>query len=60
MSKKNQNRLANLKAASSSSSSYGGGETSGTASSLSFTPIQGIELVDPSRQKKVDDANAKW
>lgn len=60
MSKKNQNRLANLKAASSSSSYSGGGESSGTASSLSFTPIQGIELVDPSRQKKVDDANAKW
>lgn len=36
------------------------GDTSGTASSLAFTPVQGIELIDPSRQRKVDEANAKW
>lgn len=36
------------------------GASSGTASTLSFTPVQGIELVDPSRQSKVEAANAKW
>jgi U4/U6 small nuclear ribonucleoprotein PRP31 len=41
-------------------SGKGSVETSGTASSLAFTPFQGIELVDPSRQSKVEEANAKW
>lgn len=35
-------------------------EFSGTATTLTFTPVQGIELSDPSRQKKVEEANAKW
>ncbi|UZJ56016.1 hypothetical protein CBS101457_005336 [Exobasidium rhododendri] len=62
MSKRNQDRINALKTSRSSASSLdsAGGESSGTASSLSFTPVQGIELVDPSRQRKVDDANAKW
>lgn len=35
--------------------------TSGLASSLAFTPVQGLELIDPSKLRaKVDDANSKW
>ena len=38
--------------------------TSGLASSLAFTPVQGIELVDPQRQKqqeeKLKELNSKW
>lgn len=34
--------------------------SSGTATTLTFTPVQGIELSDPSRQMKVEEANAKW
>lgn len=69
MSKKNQNRLQQLQQSSrpnldamgpSSKSSFGGTETSGTQTSLSFTPVQGIELADPSRQRKIDEANQKW
>jgi U4/U6 small nuclear ribonucleoprotein PRP31 len=62
MSKRNQDRINTLKNARGGQGALDsvGGESSGTASSLSFTPIQGIELVDPSRQRKVDDANAKW
>jgi U4/U6 small nuclear ribonucleoprotein PRP31 len=62
MSKRNQDRINTLKASRSGASvlDSAGGESSGTASSLSFTPVQGIELVDPSRQRKVDEANAKW
>lgn len=61
LSKANKARLATLNRPSLSLHSSGpGSSTSGTASSLSFTPVQGIELVDPSRQKKADEANAKW
>jgi U4/U6 small nuclear ribonucleoprotein PRP31 len=62
MSKRNQDRINTLKASRSGSSTLDsvGAESSGTASSLSFTPVQGIELVDPSRQRKADEANAKW
>lgn len=62
MSKRNQDRINLLKNSRSGASTLEsvGGESSGTASSLSFTPVQGIELVDPSRQRKVDEANAKW
>ncbi|KAJ3338339.1 U4/U6 small nuclear ribonucleoprotein Prp31 [Gonapodya sp. JEL0774] len=35
--------------------------TSGLASSLAFTPVQGIELNNPEAQKqKINDVNAKW
>ncbi|KXS20852.1 Nop domain-containing protein [Gonapodya prolifera JEL478] len=35
--------------------------TSGLASSIAFTPIQGIELNNPEAQKqKINDINAKW
>lgn len=79
MSKKNQTRLEQLKrsarpnldnmvgdddsaAAAASSSNDAAG---GTQTSLAFTPVQGIELADPSaaaaaRQRKIDEANAKW
>lgn len=44
ISKANKNRLAALRGSS-------GGGVDGTQSSLSFTPVQGIELVDPSKRK---------
>ncbi|AXA49497.1 U4/U6 small nuclear ribonucleoprotein PRP31 [Malassezia restricta] len=62
MSKANKDRLATLNRPKLSLQSLAPAEStsSGTASSLSFTPVQGIELVDPSRQKRVEEANAKW
>jgi U4/U6 small nuclear ribonucleoprotein PRP31 len=37
------------------------GATSGLASSLVFTPVQGLELVDPEAQKKkLKELNDKW
>lgn len=45
---------------------YGGTSTikkpvSGTASSVSFTPLQGLEIQNPlAAQKKIDEANAKY
>jgi len=40
------------------------GTTTGLASSLAFTPVQGLELEDPSaaaaRQRKVDEANSSY
>jgi len=39
----------------------GGGQMSGLASSMVFTPVQGMELVNPDAMKdKVRDANRKW
>lgn len=46
--------------------SYGGKSTvrsqvSGTASSVAFTPLQGIEIVNPkAAEKRVQEANAKY
>jgi len=58
MSKMNKNRLAALRGQSGSGSGSG---NSGLASSLVFTPVQGLELIDPSMQKKrVEEANARW
>jgi len=54
LSKMNKNRLAALKGPA-------GGTVSGLSSSLAFTPVQGMELVDPSAQKrKLDAANESW
>ncbi|GAA5915091.1 hypothetical protein JCM5296_000265, partial [Sporobolomyces johnsonii] len=54
LSKAAKGRLASIKTSS-------GTATSGLATSLAFTPVQGLELVDPSKlRNKVDDANAKW
>ncbi|CAG7734961.1 unnamed protein product, partial [Allacma fusca] len=45
---------------------YGGSTTikkqiSGTASSVAFTPLQGLEIVNPSAaEKRVNEANAKY
>ena len=37
------------------------GATSGMASSLAFTPVQGLELVNPEAQaQRVREANAKY
>mmetsp|Transcript_7347 Transcript_7347/g.9797 ORF Transcript_7347/g.9797 Transcript_7347/m.9797 type:complete len:526 (-) Transcript_7347:298-1875(-) len=48
---KAQRRVANLSS----------GATNGLASSLVFTPVQGIELVDPSAaSERVKNANKKW
>ncbi|WFD25733.1 U4/U6-U5 snRNP complex subunit prp31 [Malassezia nana] len=62
ISKANKERLARLNRPTLAlqSTAPGSSTTAGTASSLSFTPVQGIELIDPSRQKKVDEANSKW
>ncbi|EST09980.1 Prp31 C-terminal [Kalmanozyma brasiliensis GHG001] len=62
MSKANKNRLTALRGASGGASSVlAGGQTDGTASSLSFTPVQGIELVDPSRKTGGGGReNEKW
>ncbi|CAO1614738.1 unnamed protein product [Parajaminaea phylloscopi] len=74
MSKKNQNRLQQLQrsarpnldaigpstGAARTGASADANHASGTQTSLSFTPVQGIELADPSRQRKVDEANQKW
>jgi len=54
LSKGAKGRLASIK------TSQPGTATSGLASSLAFTPVQGLELVDPSRANKVAEANAKW
>lgn len=53
MSKNNKSRLAALRGSSS-------GTQSGLASSISFTPHQGVEFVDPTRQKKIQAANDSW
>ncbi|PWN31345.1 Nop domain-containing protein [Meira miltonrushii] len=58
MSKRNIERIRALRQ--SANSSNRNDDTSGTATTLTFTPVQGIELSDPSRQKKVEEANAKW
>ncbi|GAA5870877.1 hypothetical protein JCM3774_001699 [Rhodotorula dairenensis] len=55
LSKSAKGRLASIKAPTS------GTATSGLATSLAFTPVQGLELVDPSKMRnKVEEANAKW
>ena len=54
MSKMNKTRLEKLKGPA-------GGTVSGLSSSLAFTPVQGMELVDPSAQKrKLEAANEAW
>ena len=41
-----------------------GGGASGTASSIAFTPVQGLELVDPKKQaelkRKADADDDRW
>ncbi|KAL8988633.1 MAG: hypothetical protein Q9169_008523, partial [Polycauliona sp. 2 TL-2023] len=42
----------------------GGAQTSGTASSIAFTPVQGLELVDPKvrgeLKRKREEENDRW
>lgn len=62
MSKANKNRLAALRSTPGSGSSL---NTSGTSSSLVFTPVQGLELVDPAAQRAkqqvvLDAAKPGW
>ncbi|KAK4054595.1 U4/U6-U5 snRNP complex subunit prp31 [Microbotryomycetes sp. JL201] len=53
LSKMAKGRLASIKSTTAA--------TSGLATSLAFTPVQGLELVDPSKlRNKVADANARW
>ncbi|KAM0791218.1 hypothetical protein ACM66B_005699 [Microbotryomycetes sp. NB124-2] len=53
MSKMSKGRLASIKSTTAA--------TSGLATSLAFTPVQGLELVDPGKlRNKVADANARW
>lgn len=60
ISKRLQRNLANMNQA------YGGKSTvrsqiSGTASSVAFTPLQGIEIVNPkASEKRMQEANAKY
>mmetsp|Transcript_8936 Transcript_8936/g.10209 ORF Transcript_8936/g.10209 Transcript_8936/m.10209 type:complete len:92 (+) Transcript_8936:1-276(+) len=52
-----QNSIRQLKAINAGSS----GTTSGIASSIAFTPVQGIELVNPEAQKeKIRQANLRY
>lgn len=37
-----------------------GSATSGLSSSLAFTPVQGLELADPSAKKRLAEANSSW
>jgi U4/U6 small nuclear ribonucleoprotein PRP31 len=38
-----------------------GRETSGTASSVAFTPLQGLEIVNPqAAEKRIQEANEKY
>lgn len=53
MSKTNKNRIAALRGSSS-------GLQSGLASSVSFTPVEGIEIRGNQTDKRVQDANASW
>jgi len=60
-------RIANTKASrkkAAKMNNFSGTATSnetGLASSMVFTPVQGLELINPDlNKKKVDDANKKW
>lgn len=67
-SEKRKMRHANTKASrkrqaqmEKASASVAAGEASGMASSMVFTPVQGMELVDPTaNRKRVEDANKNW
>jgi len=60
---KRKMRQANTKASRKRALEYGssGGQTNGLASSMVFTPVQGMELVNPDAMKdKVREVNRKW
>jgi U4/U6 small nuclear ribonucleoprotein PRP31 len=59
--KKEVHTIKKPKKMSSSSSNLSSGQTNGLSSSLVFTPVQGLELVNPNANiDKVRDANQKW
>ena len=58
---KRKMRQANTKASRKRAVQMSSGQTNGLASSMVFTPIQGLELVNPDANKdRVRDANLKW
>lgn len=54
LSKRNKGRLEQMRGGGS------GSATSGLSSSLAFTPVQGLELADPSAKKRLEAAQAGW
>ncbi|KAL3772512.1 hypothetical protein ACHAWO_002514 [Cyclotella atomus] len=58
---KKKMRQANTKASRKRAIQMSSGASNGLASSMVFTPVQGLELVNPDAQKeKVREANNKW
>lgn len=54
-------RQANTKASRKRAIQMSSGVTNGLASSMAFTPVQGLELVNPDANKdRVREANRKW
>ena len=54
-------RHANTKASRKRAVQMSSGATNGLASSMVFTPVQGLELVNPdANRERVRQANAKW
>lgn len=54
-------RQANTKASRKRAEQMKGGQASGLASSIVFTPVQGMELVNPdAMRERVKEANQKW
>ena len=54
-------RQANTKASRKRAVQMSSGATNGLASSMVFTPVQGLELVNPdANRERVRQANAKW
>lgn len=58
---KRKTRQANTKASRKRALQMSSGATDGLASSMVFTPVQGLELVNPdANRERVRQANAKW
>jgi len=58
---KRKMRQANTKASRKRAIQMSSGATNGLASSMVFTPVQGLELVNPDAQRdRVREANQKW
>lgn len=58
---KRKMRQANTKASRKRAQQMQAGQTNGLASSIVFTPVQGMELVNPDAMKdRVKEANKKW
>mmetsp|Transcript_26826 Transcript_26826/g.48452 ORF Transcript_26826/g.48452 Transcript_26826/m.48452 type:complete len:115 (+) Transcript_26826:3-347(+) len=58
---KRKMRQANTKSSRKRAVQMSSGATNGLASSMVFTPVQGLELVNPdANRERVRQANAKW